>query len=85
MGIYGDFLYSELKNGYGGSLQETAMGPAFADLSKFIASFTHLINGDMKKFGKSNYSRFDIGNKVFIYDPFQKLANFNESKSCLHF
>jgi len=73
MGIYGDFLYSELKNGYGGSLQETAMGPAFADLSKFIASFTHLINGDMKKFGKSNYSILE-GNTPFLNLFYTKAA-----------
>ena len=55
LGIYGDFLYSELKNGYGGSLQETIMGPTVGDFSKFLRSLGDLGRGNPKKFAKKNY------------------------------
>jgi len=55
LGIYGDFLYSELKNSYGGSLQETILGPAMGDLAKFIRSLGDLAEGDISKFGKKNF------------------------------
>ena len=50
LGIYGDFLYSELNNRYGNTLQETLLGPTVGD----IASFLRVI-GDInepKKAGK---------------------------------
>ena len=65
LGIYGDFLYSELKNGYGGSLQETILGPTVGDFSKFIRSLGDLGRGDPKKFAKKNYEILE-GNTPFL-------------------
>ena len=65
LGIYGDFLYSELKNSYGGSLQETALGPAVGDLSKFIKSLGDLMDGKIDKFAKKNYEILE-GNTPFL-------------------
>jgi len=65
LGIYGDFLYSELKNSYGGSLQETALGPAIGDLSKFIKSLGDLMDGKIDKFAKKNYEILE-GNTPFL-------------------
>ena len=36
LGIYGDFLYGELQNEYGGGIFETALGPTAADVKKVI-------------------------------------------------
>ncbi len=65
LGIYGDFLYSELKNSYGGSLQETALGPAIGDLGKFIRSLGDLMDGKINKFAKKNYEILE-GNTPFL-------------------
>tara|TARA_R100000655_G_scaffold97193_1_gene140021 strand:+ start:3404 stop:5851 length:2448 start_codon:yes stop_codon:yes gene_type:complete len=65
LGIYGDFFYSELKNGYGGSLQETIMGPAVGDFAKFLGSLGDLSTGNPKKFAKKNYEILE-GNTPFL-------------------
>ena len=36
LGIYGDFLYQEMQNEYGGGMADTIMGPAFGDFMKLI-------------------------------------------------
>jgi hypothetical protein len=65
LGIYGDFLYSELKNSYGGSLQETILGPAMGDISKFINSLGDLMDGKINNFAKKNYEILE-GNTPFL-------------------
>lgn len=63
LGIYGDFLYSEFKNSYGGGLAETAAGPFIGDLSRFIKMFTKLDNP--KAMGKDALSILE-GNTPFL-------------------
>ena len=37
VGIYGDFIFQELQNEYGGGMAETIMGPTYGDLEKIIS------------------------------------------------
>ena len=51
LGIYGDFLYGELQNEYGGGIFETALGPTAADVKKVI-DLPFALAKDPKKAGK---------------------------------
>ena len=63
LGIYGDFLYSEFKNSYGGGLAETAAGPFIGDLSRFLKMLSKFDNP--KGMGKDLLSIVE-GNTPFL-------------------
>ena len=63
LGIYGDFLYSEFKNSYGGGLAETAAGPFIGDLSRFLKMLSKYDNP--KGMGKDLLSIVE-GNTPFL-------------------
>tara|TARA_B100000683_G_scaffold250466_1_gene265594 strand:- start:197 stop:2674 length:2478 start_codon:yes stop_codon:yes gene_type:complete len=70
-GIYGDFLYNEIQNEYGGGMAETILGPTFSDLSKVI-NIAFNIN-DPKKAGKK-FVQFAEGNVPFLNMYYSKAA-----------
>ena len=71
VGIYGDFIFQELQNEYGGGMAETIMGPTFGDLEK-IFSIVQNVN-DPAKAGKK-FLQFAEGNVPFLNMYYSKAA-----------
>jgi hypothetical protein len=45
-GIYGDFLFGEMKSRYGAGPLETFLGPTFSNLSSLTDIYSRALNGD---------------------------------------
>nr|BAR32744.1 putative internal virion protein [uncultured Mediterranean phage uvMED] len=71
VGIYGDFIFQELQNEYGGGMAETIMGPTFGDIEK-IFSIVQNAN-DPAKAGKK-FVQFAEGNIPFLNMYYSKAA-----------
>ena len=71
LGIYGDFIYNELQNEYGGGMADTIMGPTFGDFIK-ILNIVGNIN-DPAKAGKK-FLQFAEGNVPFLNMYYSKAA-----------
>ena len=71
LGIYGDFLYSELQNEYGGSMAESIAGPAFGDVMKLLDAAFNV--NDPAKAGKKLVQLAE-GNVPFLNMYYSKAA-----------
>tara|TARA_R100001440_G_scaffold75738_1_gene103817 strand:+ start:3598 stop:6084 length:2487 start_codon:yes stop_codon:yes gene_type:complete len=71
VGIYGDFIFQELQNEYGGGMAETILGPTYGDIEKII-SIVQNVN-DPKKAGKK-FLQFAEGNIPFLNMYYSKAA-----------
>jgi len=71
LGIYGDFLYQEMQNEYGGGMADTIMGPAFGDFMKLLNIVKNM--NEPKKAGKK-FVQFAEGNIPFLNMFYSKAA-----------
>ena len=71
LGIYGDFLMSEIQNQYGNGILETAAGPTASDLKKLIDVVRNM--NEPKKAGKK-FLQLAEGHTPFINLYYTKAA-----------
>ena len=70
-GIYGDFLYNELQNEYGGGMAETILGPSYSDFIKLLGVVQNIAKPE--KAGKK-LLQFAEGNVPFLNMYYSKAA-----------
>lgn len=63
LGIYGDFLFGDLKNRYGGNIITTFAGPGIQDFTSFTDLFVSFMEGDPRA---DKAFRFLINNTPFV-------------------
>ena len=71
LGIYGDFIISEIQNEYGNDIFETILGPTASDVGKIIDIITNI--NDPKKAGKK-FVQLAEGNVPFLNVYYTKAA-----------